>query len=878
VSDAGPIVRLNAALEGRYRIERELGEGGMATVYLARDERHNRNVALKVLKPELAAVVGAERFLAEIETTANLQHPHILPLFDSGEADGFLFYVMPFVEGESLRERLDRERQLPVDDAVRMATNVAEALDYAHRRGVVHRDIKPANILLQDGKPVVSDFGIALAVGAAGGGRLTETGLSLGTPHYMSPEQATGDVNVGTATDLYSLACVLYEMLGGEPPYTGSTPQAVLGKIVTGHADSVTSHRKSVPPNVDAAIQRALEKIPADRFGSPSAFAAALNDPGFRHLGMDAEEPGGQLASRVAAGAFVALASVGLGWALGRSAEGREVASGPPVVRFTIAAPGGYENTISNEVPSLAVSPDSRTVVWRENGVLMRRHLDEEDATVIPGTEDAELPFFSPDGSWLAFFQDHRFWRVSAAGAATSFTDASPDWIHGADWSEDDAVLYGRNALGIWRAPVGGGEPGPITDPARYPDEQGHVWPQSLAGGSLVLYTALGISGKWHDAQVVLHDLDRDERVTVVRGGAYARYVPSGHIVYAREEGVIQAMPFSLEERIGGEPVPIESGVYLGQFAAGAGFVVSPSGALVFVRGDNSRLHLLRWYDREGRQLGQFGPPRTVAWGLEFDPTGTMLAAALPNNRNDDIYILEPDVVTPRRMSFGPGGDGWPVWSPDGTRIAWDHVDGVAVRDVDGEAEPVIVYETDGGVWPRSWSPDGRWVLFSERLGSGQDMLAVNMDDPDEVVTVVDSPSEEWDGQFSPDGSLIAFDYSEGGTFTTFVTTFPNPSEPVPVTDMPAQHPRWSPTRDELYFWSGRTLMAARYRTVPRFTVESVDSLFSVPGYFLSVDPYYNITPDGERFLVQEHNPDAEIREIHVVLNWFEELLERAPN
>ena len=184
--------RLNAALEGRYEIERELGEGGMATVYLAKDVKHNRNVALKVLKPELAAVVGAERFLAEIETTANLQHPHILPLFDSGEADSFLFYVMPYVEGETLRDKLDRDHQLSVDDAVRITTNVVEALDYAHSQGVIHRDIKPANILLQAGKPVLSDFGIALAVGVAGGGRLTETGLSLGTPHYMSPEQAHG--------------------------------------------------------------------------------------------------------------------------------------------------------------------------------------------------------------------------------------------------------------------------------------------------------------------------------------------------------------------------------------------------------------------------------------------------------------------------------------------------------------------------------------------------------------------------------------------------------------------------------------------------------------------------------------------------------------
>ena len=282
-----PVIRLNAALEGRYAIERELGEGGMATVYLADDLKHNRKVALKVLKPELAAVVGAERFLAEIEVTANLQHPHILPLFDSGEADGFLFYVMPYVEGDTLKDRLDREHQLPVGDAVQIATDMAEALDYAHRQGVIHRDIKPGNVLLQAGKPVISDFGIALAVGVAGRGRLTETGLSLGTPHYMSPEQATGDQTVGASTDTYALGSVLYEMLVGEPPYPGTTAQAVLGKIIAGKPVSAMEHRSSVPANVDAAVRCALEKLPADRFGSVQEFVRALEDEHFRNLVND---------------------------------------------------------------------------------------------------------------------------------------------------------------------------------------------------------------------------------------------------------------------------------------------------------------------------------------------------------------------------------------------------------------------------------------------------------------------------------------------------------------------------------------------------------------------------------------------------------------
>jgi len=258
--------RLNTALSGRYRIASELGEGGMATVYLADDLKHERKVALKVLKPELAAVVGAERFLAEIKTTANLQHPNILALHDSGEAEGFLYYIMPYIQGETLRDRLEREKQLPVDEAVRIASEVAEALQVAHEEGVIHRDIKPANILLSKGRPLVADFGIALAVTTAGAGRLTETGLSMGTPFYMSPEQASADREPSAASDVYSLGCVLYEMLVGDPPHTASSAQAVLAKILTGDVPAPGEARATIPAHVDAAIRKSLEKLPADRF------------------------------------------------------------------------------------------------------------------------------------------------------------------------------------------------------------------------------------------------------------------------------------------------------------------------------------------------------------------------------------------------------------------------------------------------------------------------------------------------------------------------------------------------------------------------------------------------------------------------------------
>ena len=272
--------RLQSALADRYHLERELGQGGMATVYLADDLKHRRKVALKVLKPDLAATLGAERFLREIELCARLTHPHVLPLHDYGNAGGFLYYVMPYVEGESLRDRLTREKQLPLDDALRITREVADALAYAHAQGVIHRDVKPENVLLQSGHAVVADFGIARAVSAAGGTRLTETGLAVGTPAYMSPEQAAGETDIDARSDLYSLGCVLYEMLTGETPYTGPTPQAILAKKLTEPLPHVSVVRDTVPAAVEAALATALAKTPADRYATAQQFATALGDRG----------------------------------------------------------------------------------------------------------------------------------------------------------------------------------------------------------------------------------------------------------------------------------------------------------------------------------------------------------------------------------------------------------------------------------------------------------------------------------------------------------------------------------------------------------------------------------------------------------------------
>jgi tRNA A-37 threonylcarbamoyl transferase component Bud32 len=344
---------LEATLAERYRIEGEAGAGGMATVYVARDIRHGRRVAIKVLHPELSAMLGGDRFLAEIKTTAALQHPHILPLFDSGSADGHLYYVMPFVEGETLRVRLTRETQLPIADAVGIARQVASALEHAHRRGVVHRDIKPENILLQDGQALVADFGIALAVQSAGGQRMTQTGLSLGTPQYMSPEQAMGEREITARSDVYALGAITYEMLVGEPPFTGPTTQSIVARVMTEEPRPLVAQRKSIPPAVEAAVLTALEKLPADRFGSAAGFSAALDGRAPAGAAPRAAAPP-RGAVRRAAPWVVAIVALAAGLVGGRTLA----APGASSVRYT-------QKTFSEMVISLArYSPDGRTLLF----------------------------------------------------------------------------------------------------------------------------------------------------------------------------------------------------------------------------------------------------------------------------------------------------------------------------------------------------------------------------------------------------------------------------------------------------------------------------------------------------------------------------------
>ena len=345
------IDRLDVALANRYRLRQELGRGGMATVYLAEDERHRREVAVKVLRADLAAVVGPERFLNEIRVTASLDHPHIVPLLDSGATDGLLWYVLPYIRGESLRARLAREKQLGVDEALRIARQVANALDFAHQRGVIHRDVKPENILLHEGEAMLADFGIALAVQDAGGNRLTETGISLGSPHYMSPEQATGERQLDARSDIYSLGAVVYEMLTGEPPHTGASVQAVMAKLLTERPTSIRAIRDTVPETVDAAVAKALAKMPADRFPSAGDFARALDTPGRKVERLSGTRRSKLLWSSMTGAAAVAI----IAWMLPR-------AFAPRVVE-----PERIQLTVTGNAKTPALSSDGRRLAYVAN-------------------------------------------------------------------------------------------------------------------------------------------------------------------------------------------------------------------------------------------------------------------------------------------------------------------------------------------------------------------------------------------------------------------------------------------------------------------------------------------------------------------------------
>ncbi|MEO7966093.1 MAG: serine/threonine-protein kinase, partial [Gemmatimonadaceae bacterium] len=547
---------LRAALANRYDIERVLGVGGMATVYLARDIRHDRRVALKVMSPELASAVGSARFLAEITTTASLQHPHILPLHDSGEVNGTVFYVMPYVEGGSLRDRLHREKQLPIHDALAIAIGVLGALDHAHRKGFVHRDIKPENILLNDGQPLVADFGIALGIATRhqeARARLTEHGASIGTPTYMSPEQATGDRELDGRTDIFALSCVLYEMLAGEPPHVGATTAEIIAKVLTTPPVSPRVLRETIPPHIEDAILIALQKLPADRYSTAADFANALEHPArnrpkrsFENATISARSFHSRWPLTLSA---AVLAALGVwGWMRPTSRQGAA-----PLTRFSFAL------NASLPIAEIAVAPDGEALVYVGGdslvaGKLMLRRLDGEEPVAIPGTAGASQPFFSPDGLTIGFLQGGKLRRVSLASnevstlvdvAAMEGSTTLNQVMYGATWGPRDRIVF-ATPRGLYGVSASGGTPVRIA----LPDSSANQWyfqqPVFSHDGKDVLF---GVVSRDYASHIAV--MSTADRAIISLGvtGREPKFVAPSALVYTDADGRLFSIALDLPAR-----------------------------------------------------------------------------------------------------------------------------------------------------------------------------------------------------------------------------------------------------------------------------------------------------------------------------------------
>lgn len=873
--------RLTTALADRYRIEREIGAGGMATVYLAHDVKHNRQVAVKVLRPELSAILGGERFLKEIEVTANLQHPNILPLYDSGEAGSFLYYVMPYIEGESLRDRLDREKQLAVNDAVEIARAGAGALDFAHQRGVIHRDIKPENILLQAGQALVADFGIALALSAAGHGtRLTETGLSIGTPHYMSPEQASADRELDGRTDVYSLGAVLYEMLVGEPPFSAASAQAIVAKILTATPDAVSAHRASVPPHLDAAIETSLAKLPADRFDSAAAFAAAVVNPGFTttahtSAGVAGRAPGTRPLRHWAIAAGVGVIGLGVGLMVGGGG------TPPEVVRFYMSTPSGHRLAVqADEDAPFSISPDGKHIVYAaiDAGAavskLYVRRLDQIQAVALPGTEDAIAPFFSPDGEWVGFATegDERLKKISLSGGQPIvLADDVQEEAASGSWGDDGFIVYASTGFGLSRVSGAGGSPQRLSRLDSAPTQMS--WPWLLPGSDAVLFAQC--SGPCVQTDLAVMDVESGLIDVVVPGATRGWYVGSGQLLYMTDAGAIYGVPFNPKRReITGSPVPLLDGVDDEMLA------ISASGMMVYLpRAAESGVQVVE-VDRSGRETvvipeeGQYEHPR---WSRD----GNRIAMTV-TGEDGGAQIWTYDIASDTRSQLTfEGTNVRPTWSPDGSRVAFYSTrSGIAdlywtLADGSEPAERVVEGEDTRNAGATFWTSDGAWIVFDggqvER--AGEDIYAVGTGADRTRKPAVASDAEEESGAVSPNGEWIAYGSDESGRWQVYVRPFLAPGGRWLVSTGAAGAPLWASDQEVVYVdTETQGLVAATLEFGATVRVVERTRLFDFASYSHSQStPQYDVSRDGQSFLVLR-GPSAQPI---VVLNWFEEIERR---
>ena len=887
------LTALGGALAERYRVEREIGAGGMATVWLAHDLRHDRDVAVKVLHPDLGAALGAERFLSEIRTTARLQHPHILPLLDSGSAAGLLYYVMPYVDGETLRTRLDRERQLPVADAVRIASEAADALGYAHGHGVIHRDIKPENILLQNGHALVADFGIALAVQQAGGQRMTQTGLSLGTPQYMSPEQAMGEKTVDARSDIYALGAVTYEMLVGEPPFTGPSVQAIVARLVMEEPRALGVQRKAVPEYVEAAVLHALEKLPADRFSSAGQFATALAGEGpavgARTGAAVAPKPESGKASwwpfGLASGiALLAIALAGWSWFRARGAGERPIERHylwlGDSVQVQNGPVAGTAIALSSDGATFAFVGDTLDRIW-----VKRR--DVLEPSPLPGTEHASDPVFSPDDQWIAYAAEGQVRKVRAEGGPIIGIADSAAIGYGLAWLDDGTLIYtDARLLGLRRVPAAGGTASvALADSVLHGDTPRLATP--LPGSRGVLF-AVCTSNCVRSSLHVL-DFRTGKQKLLVDGAAAGWYLPGDRLLYVQRDGVADVVPLDLSALTArGAAVPVLQGIASSTNRVLLAF--SRSGTMVYGQGSaKSDVVTLRYANRAGTMT-----TADPTWSGNFNsfaisPDGHRVAVGVTAaGAGIDIWIKQLDQGPFTRLTFS-GRDRRPEWSPDGRSVAFvrDDASGngadVYARDANGGGTDRRLVHLDRKIQEVTWSHDGRWLLVrtdNSSAGNG-DILAVSATGDSAVIPIAVSQFTELQPALSPDDHLMAYVSNEAGRNEVYVRPFRGgDGTHWQVSNGGGTSPLWSRDGKQLYYLDAASrVIAAQIVTDPTFRVTTVTRLFiaNIDAYVVfKFHQVLDLMPDG-RFAffeppVQAGRSGVGATRLVQVDNWFAEL------
>ncbi|MFN0097030.1 MAG: protein kinase domain-containing protein [Gemmatimonadaceae bacterium] len=854
-----PLSSLINALADRYRVERELGAGGMATVYLAHDLKHDRDVAIKLLHPDLGAALGGERFLSEIRTTARLQHPHILPLLDSGEADGLLYYVMPLVTGETLRARLERERQLPINDAVRIAREVASALDYAHRQNVIHRDIKPENILLHDGSALVADFGIALAVQTAGGQRMTQTGLSLGTPSYMSPEQAMGERTIDARSDIYALGAVTYEMLVGDPPFTGPTVQAIVAKVLTERPASPSAVRDTIPRHIEATVLHALAKLPADRFGSAAEFAHAL---------QHAEDTASLTAAHPSAARDTASAraSRAIPWGVAALAVGAAtwLWLSRPALTDTVEPPllaearGVTFATSASLAGSrmFALSRDGSTMVWRgadEKNVtqLFVSTLGGGEARAIPGTEGVFTFFLSPDAKSVVFLGGGSYQITSVSGGRSRHLMDQFTGLTGMTWTADGWIVITR-AGAVSRVRASGGEPevlrASVDSLARYTN------PVEIdASGTLLV-------GRTRNDSTELVAMSGDDGTIAPLGiaaarGAYAR----GVLVYVGPDGILQGIPFDPKAlRTTGEAMPV------GETPIGstdARYSLSATGLLAFST-EAAVLGDLVLLDRTGR--GRVLGERRAYLFPRFAPTGSRIVvgqlSSAENSREGDLWSIDRATGVALRVTTD-GMSTRPAWTPDGRSLVFSQRNDkglqVAARvAADGSTPPARLFERAGGVYELGLTADGRtlvWRQDTPGTGTGRDIFAAPVDTPSAARPVLATRFNERGISVGPVGDWLSYVSNESGRSEVYIRRLAPDSPRWPVSRTGGVEPRWTRS-GEVFFRNGDSVFVSRVTlgATPAEAPRIGEPVLLFVGEYqgLGHESTWDASPDGRSFLM----------------------------